>query len=183
MEELVLNETVKHTLITAGLTELEMHGIADFSLRRVAANCNVSCAAPYKHFKDKQHFISEIIGYVDSQWKALCSQVLDIFDGNPQKQLIEMCTAFVKFCIGNSHFRAIFIRNTEKLSITKDILMVSENCFNAKIAADKAFRITALVLGSVMLTGSDMQKNEQITASLKDAVTNEVNVKDFGALY
>ena len=39
-------------LIQAGLEELNQYGVQHFSTRRVAKVCGVSCAAPYKHFKD-----------------------------------------------------------------------------------------------------------------------------------
>ena len=111
MEEFVSSETIKERLITAGLTELEIHGFADFSLRRVASSCNVSCAAPYKHFNDKEDFINEIICYVDNQWTALLQQIMSVFEGNKKRQLIEVCIAFVRFCMGNSQFRSIFMMN------------------------------------------------------------------------
>ena len=53
MDEELGSESVREQLIAAGTAELEAHGIADFSLRRVAAACNISCAAPYKHFKNR----------------------------------------------------------------------------------------------------------------------------------
>ena len=76
MEEFFSNETVKERLIIAGLTELETHGVSDFSLRRVASLCNVSCAAPYKHFENKERFISEILNFVDNQWLILYNQIM-----------------------------------------------------------------------------------------------------------
>jgi AcrR family transcriptional regulator len=49
--------SVKTRLILAGLNEIEEYGIKNFSLRRVALGAQVSCAAPYRHFKDKDDFI------------------------------------------------------------------------------------------------------------------------------
>ena len=54
MEEELGSASVREQLITAGIEELNAHGMAGFSLRRVAAACNISCAAPYKHFKNKK---------------------------------------------------------------------------------------------------------------------------------
>ena len=42
----------REALILAGLEELNEYGIQHFSTRRVAKACGMSCAAPYKHFKD-----------------------------------------------------------------------------------------------------------------------------------
>ena len=53
MEEEYFSDTVRDKLIIAGADEISRYGMTNFSLRRVAATCNVSCAAPYKHFKNK----------------------------------------------------------------------------------------------------------------------------------
>ncbi|MBQ9131598.1 MAG: helix-turn-helix transcriptional regulator, partial [Clostridia bacterium] len=60
MEEGYTSHAVRERLIIAGIRELEAHGLNDFSLRRVAVACEVSCAAPYRHFKDKEELILEI---------------------------------------------------------------------------------------------------------------------------
>ena len=52
MEEKITVDDVRSRLLFSGLKELERHGVSDFSLRRVAQDAGVSCAAPYRHFKD-----------------------------------------------------------------------------------------------------------------------------------
>ena len=49
----------KSALIRAGLKELRENGYNNFSIRRVAADCGISCAAPYRHFKNKGEFVLE----------------------------------------------------------------------------------------------------------------------------
>lgn len=102
-------DTVKQKLIIAGLSELQEKGVANFSLRRVASACNVSCAAPYKHFESKEHFISCILEYIESQWGLLADQVGRIFDKDSKKKLTETCIAFVRFWIANPNFRSILM--------------------------------------------------------------------------
>ena len=60
MDEELGSASVREQLIVAGISELEVHGVTDFSLRRVASSCNISCAAPYKHFKSKEAFVDAI---------------------------------------------------------------------------------------------------------------------------
>ena len=55
----------RQALILAGIDEINAHGVAAFSVRRVAQACHVSCAAPYKHFRDKREFIAAIIDHVN----------------------------------------------------------------------------------------------------------------------
>ncbi len=181
MEEIVYNETIKEKLIIAGMSELEIHGFADFSLRRVASTCNVSCAAPYKHFKDKDHFISEIISYVDNQWSFLSQQIMSVLDQDRKKQLIEICIAFVKFCIGNSHFRSIFMMNLskseKKFNMYESIAELTKSYFDNLTPEKrdaKVFKINSLVLGAVTMTSNDTTKNDTILTMLKKSIEDEL---------
>ena len=81
----VFTDKLKDRLILAGLKELEEHGIKDFSLRRVATSAEVSCAAPYRHFKDKEQLIDAIIEYVKEGWMVLCAQINEVFSDNLAK--------------------------------------------------------------------------------------------------
>ena len=111
-------ETVKQKLIIAGISEIEEHGISDFSLRRVATSCNVSCAAPYKHFESKEDFIAQIVLYIHNKWMMLRDQVASIFEGDIKKQLTELCVAYVRFWIANPNFRAVLMLRTDSLANT-----------------------------------------------------------------
>ena len=57
MEDTGNYKALKEKLLAAGIDEIALHGVSGFSLRRVAAACGASCAAPYKHFKNKEEFI------------------------------------------------------------------------------------------------------------------------------
>lgn len=63
-------KNMREVLLQAGIGEINEHGVNEFSIRRVADTCGVSCAAPYKHFKDKRDFIAAVIDYVNSKWIA-----------------------------------------------------------------------------------------------------------------
>ena len=105
MEPELGSTSVREQLIVAGIAELEAHGIPDFSLRRVATACNLSCAAPYKHFKDKDALIDAIFAYIRQQLDFLLKQVADVFEAEPRRQLVESCGGidFSKpFCVAYS---------------------------------------------------------------------------------
>ena len=69
-------DTLRNRLIVTGAKEIADNGIAGFSLRKIATQCGISCAAPYKHFKDKREFIAAIIDYVNAQWRERQDQIL-----------------------------------------------------------------------------------------------------------
>ncbi|MDD6309285.1 MAG: TetR/AcrR family transcriptional regulator [Clostridia bacterium] len=176
MEEFISNETIKERLLAEGLTELEIHGFADFSLRRVASKCNVSCAAPYKHFKDKNDFINAIICYVDNQWTALLEQIKSVFEDDQKRQLMEACIAFVRFCTGNSQFRSILMMNLgskkANLNMIQSIADLMASYFEND--AQKVFKIQSLVLGTVTMTDNDTNNNETKLNMLRHAIENEI---------
>ena len=81
---------MRQLLIEAGIEEINRAGVTDFSVRRVAAACSVSCAAPYKHFKDKREFIAAIIEYVNDQWRCRQEEILAACTGGLREQIVEV---------------------------------------------------------------------------------------------
>lgn len=114
-ENSINTDTLRDRLLVAGTNEIGLHGIADFSLRRVAAACNTSCAAPYKHFKNKEEFILEIIRYINRQWELLRDQILSLFEGDAQKQLTEVCVAYIRFWVANPNYRSVLTASDKTL--------------------------------------------------------------------
>ena len=51
---------LRHSLIEMGIELIEQEGEGALSLRKVAAKCGVSNAAPYAHFKNKDGFLIAI---------------------------------------------------------------------------------------------------------------------------
>ena len=68
MEKVYPDDGVRTRLILSALDELCEHGVVDFSLRRVALKAQVSCAAPYRHFKSKEELITETAKYITMKW-------------------------------------------------------------------------------------------------------------------
>lgn len=101
-------------LILAGIDEISAHGATEFSVRRVAQACRVSCAAPYKHFKDKRGFIAAIIDHVNEQWAARQEQVLAACDESLRQQIVAVSVAYVQFLMENPCFRAVLMLKDEE---------------------------------------------------------------------
>lgn len=102
-------KNMRQQLITAGIAEINDHGVAHFSIRRVAESCNVSCAAPYKHFKDKRDFIAAIIDYVNEQWRERQAEVLSTCDDDLRKQIVEVTVNYIRFLMEKPYFRSILM--------------------------------------------------------------------------
>ena len=105
-------DSTRDALIQAGLAELNEHGIQDFSTRRVAKKCGVSCAAPYKHFKDTQAFIAAILTYINSLYDERQQRTLAQFaQYDSRRQLLEAALDYVRFLAENPQFRRIIMQN------------------------------------------------------------------------
>jgi len=126
MESEYISDTVKDKLIIEGANEISRHGIANFSLRRVALACNISCAAPYKHFKNKEELILEIVRYINRQWELLCGQILSLFENDPRRQLTEICIAYVRFWVANPNYRSVLSASEKEMRISEHATSVEE---------------------------------------------------------
>jgi AcrR family transcriptional regulator len=59
---------LKNELLEAGIDLINKEGENSFSLRKVAALCGVSHAAPYSHFQNKEDLLKEMQAYVTAQF-------------------------------------------------------------------------------------------------------------------
>lgn len=177
MEEIHEKEAVRERLIIAGLHELEEHGLNDFSLRRVAVACEVSCAAPYRHFKSKDDLILSIIRYINRQWMLLQEEIVSAFPGNVRKQVIEISIATIRFWIANPNFRAVLLveptaKNAphfpERGEITDSLRRrIHTYCQEKDLTEEREqmifFSVQSIVYGSVLLLGNGEIENTPAT--------------------
>ena len=181
-------ETVKQKLIISGIGEIEKHGIADFSLRRVAADCNVSCAAPYKHFKSKDDFIAEIVLYIHKKWEMLQNHISELFEADAKKQLTEICVAYVKFWIANPNFRAVLMLKTDSLGderisvmvkITESTKALIHKCckeygIDAEEEKKKIYIIRSLVYGAtLMIDSGELENGDETINMIRECISRE----------
>lgn len=166
MEHTVNQIKLQDQLILAGIEELNENGIQNFSVRRIANKCGVSCAAPYKHYKDKQTFIAAILTYIDEKWEARQSAVADRFASSPtRKQLLEVCMEYIRFLVENPHLRSIIMFKFDVMDREFSILrgklskptytLVSKYCEEVGMPADvrrrKTFVVRSLIYGASLM--------------------------------
>lgn len=168
--------SVRMRLVRAGLTELGEHGIGDFSLRRVAAAAQVSCAAPYRHFRDKDELILEIIGYMCRDWFLLCESISEIYRDSAAERLLGLAASMVRFWIGNGNFHSAMIavgkdtrHRIELLEFDKPIIEASSTLAKERgiDASDLSLYTLSLVYGAVSLISSGRVSPDEAQASLR----------------
>lgn len=163
---------LREKLLSAGIDEIVAHGVRDFSLRRVAASCGASCAAPYKHFKNKDEFIEEIIAYVDEKWERLQSQICSAFD-DPVRRIAELCVANVRFKVANP----LYGMGSSPFApeITSQIKAYCETAGLDDFEV-RSFAISSLTWGAASLIGAGkIENSDDNLAMLKEQVMKELS--------
>jgi len=113
---------LRQALIDAGIKIINDSGEENLSLRKVAAACNVSHAAPYAHFKDKEELIEAIKNNVTEQFmEELESSVNG--KSSADEAIIAMGKTYVTFFSNNPDY---FVFLFGKQNITAHLQMNKE---------------------------------------------------------
>jgi AcrR family transcriptional regulator len=112
---------LKESLIKMGLKLFNEEGAENFSIRKVAALCNVSHAAPYKHFKNKEELINAISEYVFSNFESSLNEVAEKYINNPAERIIELGKKYVWFMVENpDYLKFAFLTKSESEIVIKE---------------------------------------------------------------
>jgi len=167
--------TVREQLIEAGIREISEYGLQNFSIRRIAAGCGVSCAAPYKHFKDKEELIAAIIGHIDAIWHARQAAVIAGCAGDTQACIVAVSVEYVRFLVENPQFRSIIMTSYPQLDAMYAKLrghmtetsaaLVDTYCSSVGMPEDvrrrKLYVVRSLIYGAaLMFDNGEMEYNE-----------------------
>lgn len=110
---------LRRALIDAGVRIMEAEGVDSLSLRRVAAECGVSQAAPYAHFKDKAALVDGIKDHITQELMSALSSALDGKDPLDDDTLLDLGVAYVSFFIDHrDYFRFIFQAPYLKINVS-----------------------------------------------------------------
>jgi AcrR family transcriptional regulator len=185
-------KSLRGQLIEAGIYELNRYGVQNFSVRRIAERCGVSCAAPYKHFKDKYKFIAAIIEYINSIWAERQREVLENYSASPTREkIIAIGMDYIRFLVENPYFRSILMLTNKDFdseyvqlrgqlsNISKDLVAVycSEVGMSDKNRIIKTFIVRSLLYGAaLMFDNGELEYNEENMAAVAEAVNREFDL-------
>ena len=185
MEENVFADSVRSRLVLAGLAELEKHGAADFSLRRVAKEAGVSCAAPYRHFKDKDELIGSVIDYVLEGWTLLAGQLNEVFGDDKRSLLTELAVAGLRFWIANGNFRTVIMASAMigagqkgALSGFDSPIISAVRSYGEEVGEDCAdglsFKVLSMLYGAIILVDGGFESADRAADNLRKAILSEL---------
>lgn len=181
--------TTREKLILAGMEEVRAYGMRGFSLRRVATACGVSCAAPYKHFRDKQGLIIAMVEYVNDKWSERLKELPKI-SGSVENSIAEICAQFIRFMADTPQYRSVLLiaetgidtpAGYRQFSISvpmKRLFVIygRKHGLDREELRQRVFIVRSLVYGSSIMLGADKSlldfRLERVRAELA-AILNE----------
>lgn len=165
----IANEANREKFILAAVSELEEHGAADFSIRRVARRCGVSCAAPYKHFAGREELMLEVVRHINKKWDRVRDDTMAAHGKESQKEMIlSVCMAYITFLCTYPEYQMILFMNdrvfpveiaTEKEKLSSAIeKLIAEYCRSVSMSDEvrkrKQFVIQSILCGSAEMINS-----------------------------
>lgn len=107
---------LRRRLILAAIDEIEEVGFERFSVRRVAAACGASCAAPYKHFKNRQDLVLAILDYIAQEWLKRQQSIIERMKGASIREiLVEFAVDYIRFLVENPRYNSVLMLKGETL--------------------------------------------------------------------
>lgn len=189
----VKNANLREALILAGIDEVNTHGVAGFSIRRVAESCGVSCAAPYRHFANKRDLIAAIIDYVNDQWAARQEEVLAACpsDYGLRQKIIEISVGYIRFLMEQPHYRAVLMLKDEEfdnlyhkkrtqfgsLSQSMEAQLFATSGLPEDVWKRKLMVFRSLIFGAVFLfDAGEFEYNDTTIEYLRFTLDREFNI-------
>ena len=114
-------EGLKNLLIEKGIEIVNADGVQSFSLRKAAAACKVSHAAPYSHFHNKEELLNAMQLHITERFsKTLETAVAE--NKKPAALLKKLGIAYVSFFIDNpAYFQFLYSSSDIKVDLTLSI--------------------------------------------------------------
>ena len=159
---------MKKALIISGITELKLHGMEDFSLRRVASRCGASCAAPYRHFKNKNDLIEAILSFIDTQKELFAEHVYDSFPNDSKRRFTEICISEIRFWMANPEFRYVMMVGgregaSRELLSSAAVKAINEYCDEYSVSPDARRKgmltVKAVIYGMTQILFDEKTEN------------------------
>ncbi len=113
---------LRQALIEAGLKIINESGEDSLSLRKAAAACGVSHAAPYAHFKDKAELINAIKEMVTDKFtNELEKAIADVGSSGAEAAICEMGKKYILFFKSNpDYFYFLFHKQAVSVHLSMD---------------------------------------------------------------
>ncbi|MGN0930642.1 MAG: TetR/AcrR family transcriptional regulator [Thermoguttaceae bacterium] len=180
---------LRRRLILAAIDEIEEVGFERFSVRRVAAACGASCAAPYKHFKNRQDLVLAILDYIAQEWLKRQQSIIERMKGASIREiLVEFAVDYIRFLVENPRYNSVLMLKGETLDssymdvkarisdYSKELLL--EYCrqegVDLRIARVKMYVVRSQIYGfALMFINNELPYGEMMIRFVRTLVERE----------
>lgn len=97
------HEDLKTELLEAGIRLVSEGGSQNFSLRKLAVECNVSHQAPYSHFENKEKFLEEMQKYITRKFSSELEKTI-ASSSKKSNPLEELGKTYFSFFVDNPNY-------------------------------------------------------------------------------
>lgn len=186
------NEANREKFIVAAVSELEEHGVSDFSIRRVARRCGLSCAAPYKHFESRDELMLEVIRYINKKWVTILEETVAAHRRESiREQIVAVCMAYLTFLCTYPEYQTIIFMNdrvfpAEMLAEKGKLSQASEDliahyCDSVGMAESirrrKIFIVRSILYGAaIMINSGAMAFDSQSLELVRESIEREFDL-------
>lgn len=114
-------EGLKNLLIEKGIEIVNADGVQSFSLRKAAAACKVSHAAPYSHFRNKEELLNAMQLHITDRFSKMLETAI-AENKKPAALLKKLGIAYVAFFIDNpAYFQFLYSKSDIKVDLTLSV--------------------------------------------------------------
>lgn len=183
---------LRQRLVLAAINEIEEVGFERFSMRRVATACGASCAAPYKHFKNRHEIVVAILEYISDVWLERQEKTLRRLEHETlRNQLVELALEYIRFMVENPRFRAILMIRDETFDesylhikarisdLSKELILrfCEEQKIDPRVARVKMYVVRSLIYGfSLMFGNNELPYNDYMTRFIRALIQREIEL-------
>lgn len=186
---------LRNTLIEAGIKLINKEGEQQFSLRKVAALCGVSHAAPYSHFQSREELLEAMQDYVTEQFMKMLDHTIQSYsEADGPDLLVQIGKSYVMFFIGHpQYFQFLFSRPLMEIDLSLKengnknfppfelfkntaVRVLKETGLSDQKIKDSILSMWALVHGLASIaTMKNVRYDENWETKIEDLIRNEQN--------
>ncbi|MEH6451245.1 MAG: TetR/AcrR family transcriptional regulator [Oleispira sp.] len=120
-------------LLDAAIDQIKEHGVEKLSMRGIARIVGVSQTAPYRHFEDKNHLLSEVATQAFTELYAISMAAIDPNE-SPIKNIHATGLVYLQYAINNPEkYRVIFGSRIQNRQSYPSMIEAGEKSFQILI--------------------------------------------------
>ncbi len=120
-------------LLDAAIDQIKEHGVEKLSMRGIARIVGVSQTAPYRHFEDKNHLLSEVATQAFSELYEVSIAAIDP-NNSPIKNIHATGLVYLQYAINNPEkYRVIFGSRIQNRQSYPSMIEAGEKSFQILI--------------------------------------------------